>query len=116
MASSSSRGTRAERADELEANLVNRPLTTIDDAQLLERVAQRDRHAFSQLYDRYSAILYSTILRVLNSPEEACDVLQEVFLQIWDKAGTYDAALGKPFCWVLTLARNRAIDRLRSLR
>ncbi|HYV30081.1 MAG TPA: sigma-70 family RNA polymerase sigma factor [Candidatus Binatia bacterium] len=95
---------------------MNTPPTTIDDAQLLQRVGQRDRQAFSQLYDRYAAILYTTILRVLNHSDEASDVLQEVFLQIWDKAATYDPALGRPFSWALTLARNKAIDRLRSLR
>jgi RNA polymerase sigma-70 factor (ECF subfamily) len=95
---------------------VNNPLTTTDDVQLLRRVSQRDRQAFSQLYDRYSGVLYSTVFRVLNNPDEASDVLQEVFLQIWDKAATYDPALGKPFSWALTMARNKAIDRLRALK
>ena len=89
---------------------------TLDEAQLLARIGKRDREAFSQLYDRYSGVLYSTILRVLNNPDEAADVLQEVFVQIWDKAGSYDPALGKPFNWALTMARHKAIDRLRSLR
>ena len=103
---------------ELRANAVNTPLTItiiIDDAELLRRVAGRDRPAFSQLYDRYAGVLYSTILRILNNHEEASDVLQEVFLQIWDKAPAYDPALGKPFNWALTMTRNKAIDRLRSL-
>ena len=104
------------RPIDLESNPVNTPSTTNDDALLLQRVAQRDRQAFSQLYDRYSGVLYATVLRVLNSPEEANDVLQEVFVQIWDKAATYDPALGKPFNWALTMARNKAIDRLRSLK
>ena len=104
------------RVADLQANPVNTPLTPTDDAHLLQRIGQRDRPAFSQLYDRYSGILYSTILRVLNNPDEAADDLQEVFVQIWDKAGGYDPALGKPFNWALTLARNKAIDRLRSLR
>ena len=101
---------------ELRAIAVNTPLTiTIDDAELLRRVAQRDRQAFSQLYDRYAGVLHSTILRILNNHEEASDVLQEVFLQMWDKAPAYDPALGKPFNWALTMTRNKAIDRLRSL-
>ena len=104
------------RPIDLESNPVNTPSTTNDDALLLQRVAHRDRQAFSQLYDRYSGVLYATVLRVLNSPEEANDVLQEVFVQIWDKAATYDPALGKPFNWALTMARNKAIDRLRSLK
>jgi RNA polymerase sigma-70 factor (ECF subfamily) len=88
----------------------------MDDAQLLQRIAQRDRQAFSQLYDRYSGVLYSTTIRILNDPEEASDVLQETFLQIWEKAGSYDPKLGKPFNWALTLTRNKAIDRLRVLK
>jgi len=94
---------------------VNHPLTTEDDVELLRRVGQRDRQAFAQFYDRYSSVLFTTALRVLNDQEEASDVLQEIFIQIWDKAASYDPALGKPFSWVLTMARNRAIDRLRSL-
>jgi len=100
----------------LESNPVNNPPPTPDDAQLLQRIGRRDRQAFSRLYDRYAGLLYSTIFRVLNSPDESADVLQDVFLQIWDKAGSYDPALGRPFNWALTLARHRAIDRLRSLR
>jgi RNA polymerase sigma-70 factor (ECF subfamily) len=97
------------------ANPVNTPLTPTDDAHLLRRVGQRDREAFSLLYDRYSGILYSTILRVLNNPDEAADVLQETFVQIWEKASAYDPELGKPFSWAITLARHKAIDRLRAL-
>jgi RNA polymerase sigma-70 factor (ECF subfamily) len=104
-----------QRTTDPPANPVNTPLTPTDDAHLLRRVGLRDREAFSQLYDRYSGILYSTILRVLNNPDEAADVLQETFVQIWDKAGGYDPALGKPFSWALTLARHKAIDRLRAL-
>lgn len=87
-----------------------------DDAELLRRVAMRDRVAFAQLYDRLSGVLYSTAIRILNDTKEAEDVLQEVFLQIWEKAGSYDPSLGRPFSWALTLTRNRSIDRLRSLR
>jgi len=95
---------------------VNDPHITRDEALLLRRVAHRDREAFSQLYDRYAGVLYSTVLRILNNPDEASDVLQESFVQIWDKAGSYDSSLGKPFNWALTLTRNKAIDRLRALK
>jgi RNA polymerase sigma-70 factor (ECF subfamily) len=95
---------------------VNTPPTTIDDTQLLARVGQRDRQAFSQLYNRYAAILYSTILRVVTHPDDASEVLQDVFLQIWQAAARYDPALDKPFSWALDLARHRAIERLRSLK
>jgi RNA polymerase sigma-70 factor (ECF subfamily) len=93
----------------------NLPATT-DDAQLLQRIGQHDRQAFSRLYDHYGGVLYSAILRVLNDPNEAADVLRDVFLQIWDRAAGYDPVLGKPFNWVLTLARNKAVDRLHSLK
>jgi RNA polymerase sigma-70 factor, ECF subfamily len=95
---------------------LNNPSTSADEAQLLARIARRDRQAFSQLYDRYSGILYATIFRVLNNADESNDVLQEVFVQIWDRAGAYDPALGKPFTWAMTLTRNKAIDRLRALK
>jgi RNA polymerase sigma-70 factor, ECF subfamily len=111
-----SRSTGRERPVDLEANPVNTPLTTTDDVLLLQRIARRDRQAFSQLYDRYSGLLYSTIFRMLNNSEEASDVLQDVFIQIWDRAETYNPALGRPFSWALTMARNKAIDRLRSLK
>ena len=96
------------------ATPLNNPSTTDDEGHLLARIALRDRQAFSQLYDRYSGILYSTVFRVLNNPEDAREVLQDVFLQIWDRAGSYDPALGKPFTWAMTLTRNKAIDRLRA--
>ncbi|MBL9168554.1 MAG: sigma-70 family RNA polymerase sigma factor [Verrucomicrobiales bacterium] len=87
-----------------------------EDVELLRRVALGDKVAFAELYDRLSGVLYSTVMRILNDSRESEDVLQEVFLQIWDKAGTYDSQLGRPFNWALTLTRNRAIDRLRSMR
>jgi RNA polymerase sigma-70 factor, ECF subfamily len=85
-----------------------------DDALLLQRVARRDREAFAQLYERYSGILYSTVWRIVGNSEEAEDILKEVFLQIWDRAAKYNPFLGEPFNWALGLARNRAIERLRS--
>jgi RNA polymerase sigma-70 factor (ECF subfamily) len=109
------RSAGGERTVSLDPSSVNTPLTTTDDVQLLRQVSQRDRQAFAQLYDRYAGVLYSTIYRVLNNPDEASDVLQDVFLQIWEKAPSYDPALGRPFSWTLTMARNKAIDRLRAL-
>ena len=91
-----------------------KPESSENEIQLLRRVAQGDREAFAQLYDQFSGILYATALKVLQDAKEAEDVLQEVFLQIWNKAGNYDPNLGKPLTWTLTLTRHRAIDRLRS--
>ncbi|MEO6036130.1 MAG: sigma-70 family RNA polymerase sigma factor [Verrucomicrobiota bacterium] len=84
------------------------------DMELLGLIAQGDRAAFSRCYDRYSGILFSIIVKVLNDSKEAEDVLQEVFLQIWDKAAVYKRELGAPFSWFVTMTRNKAIDRLRT--
>jgi RNA polymerase sigma-70 factor, ECF subfamily len=83
--------------------------------ELLQRTGQGDRHSFAQLYDRFSGVLFSTAYRVLNDQHAAEDVLQDVFVQIWDKAPLYDSARGKPLTWAVTLTRNKAIDRLRSV-
>ncbi len=83
--------------------------------RLLELVGKGDRDSLGALYDRYSTVLYSVALRILNNEAEAEDLLQEVFVQIWDKASLYDAKRGKPLTWVMSMTRNKAIDRLRSL-
>jgi RNA polymerase sigma-70 factor (ECF subfamily) len=84
------------------------------DVELLRRIADRDRSAFSDFYDQYSGLLFSIALKVLNDSKEAEDVLQEVFMQIWNKADAYDQLLGKPVSWAVTLTRNKAIDRIRA--
>jgi RNA polymerase sigma-70 factor (ECF subfamily) len=78
-------------------------------------VAAGDQRSFGQLYERFSGVLFSTAYRVLNDPEAAEDVRQDVFLQIWEKAPLYDADRGKPLTWAMTLTRNKAIDRLRGI-
>ncbi len=85
------------------------------DAELLRAVARGDEAAFARVYDRYSPILLGLMLRILRSRPEAEDVLQEVFLQVWQQARSFDPARGRPFTWLVTLARSRAIDRLRSV-
>ena len=84
------------------------------EVELLRRIGAGDLRSFEEFYRRFGGVLFATIIRILNHQEAAEDVLQEVFLQIWEKAPLYDAARGKPLTWVVTLARNRAIDRLRS--
>jgi RNA polymerase sigma-70 factor (ECF subfamily) len=93
-----------------EENLQNRTR----DVDLLRRIGDGDRSAFSEFYDLYSNLLFSIAVKVLNDQKEAEDVLQEVFVQIWDKAGTFDPGLGKPSSWAITLVRNKAIDRIRA--
>lgn len=83
--------------------------------ELLRRTGEGDRVCFEQLYDRFSGVLFATAYRVLNNQEAAEDVLQDVFVQIWEKAPLYDPARGKPLTWAVTLTRNKAIDRLRNV-
>ena len=85
-----------------------------DDATLLLAVARRDEAAFAALYDRLSRPVFSLIVRVVRSPAEAEEVLQEAFWQIWERAPDFRPALGSAFCWVVTIARRKAIDRLRA--
>ena len=82
---------------------------------LLARVAKRERAAFEQLYARYSNILYATAMKFLKQDADAQDVVQDVFIQIWDKAKLYDPTKGKPLTWALTMTRNRSIDRIRAI-
>jgi len=85
------------------------------DIELVHAVARGDEPAFLSLYDRYSSVLLGLLLRILHSRPEAEDVLQDVFLQVWQQARNFDAARGRPFTWLVTLARSRGIDRLRLL-
>jgi RNA polymerase sigma-70 factor, ECF subfamily len=82
---------------------------------LLARVARRERAAFEALYSRYANILYATALKFLREEADARDVVQDVFIQIWDKAKLFDPAKGKPLTWAITMTRNRSIDRIRSI-
>lgn len=86
-----------------------------EEVDLLRRIAQRERAAFEALYDRYANILYATSLKFVKEDADAQDVVQDVFIQIWDKAKLYDPAKGKPLTWALTLTRNRSIDRIRAI-
>ena len=85
------------------------------DVHLLQAIARRDEAALSSLYDRYRLILFGLLVRILSSRPEAEDILQDVFIQVWKRAADFDEKRGKPFTWLVTLARSRAIDRLRQL-
>ncbi len=86
------------------------------DLGLLQRIASRDEAALTEFYDRHSRLAYSVIMRILGSPSDAEEVLQETFVRVWSRADTYDALLGSPGTWLTRIARNRAIDRLRARR
>jgi RNA polymerase sigma-70 factor, ECF subfamily len=83
---------------------------------LIRRMADGDRQAFADLYDRYARLAFGLIRRILPQPAEAEEVLQEVFWQAWTEAPGYDPERGTPEAWLLNRARSRAIDRVRALR
>ena len=87
-----------------------------DDLALLRAISRGDREAFSSFYDRFSRPMYTLAIAILHSKTEAEDALQEVMTKIWAKSKAYNPSLGKPLSWVMTLTRNHAIDRLRSLK
>lgn len=84
------------------------------DLDLIEKIRQGDQSALDLLYKRYSSPVYSLIWKILQNSEEAEDVALDVFWQVWRQADRYDPARGAPPAWIFTLARSRAIDRLRS--
>lgn len=96
------------------------PSSTVGDraelAWLLQRVAANDRASLKLLYERTSAKLYGVCLRVVGDEADAQDVLQDVYVTVWRKAGQFDRAKASAITWLAVLARNKAIDLLRSRR
>jgi RNA polymerase sigma-70 factor (ECF subfamily) len=74
------------------------------------RVSGRDREAFAALYQATHLKLYGVVLRILRRKHAAEDVLQDIYIKIWERAGDYDPARGSPITWMATIARNRALD------
>jgi RNA polymerase sigma-70 factor (ECF subfamily) len=83
-------------------------------AELMRRVAAGDRAALRSLYDATAPKLFGVCFRILSNRDETEDVLQDVYLTIWRRADRYDAARASVMAWAATIARNRAIDRLRA--
>lgn len=83
-------------------------------ATALGQVSDGDQAALGEVYDRTSAKLFGICLRILGDRGEAEDALQDVYINVWRRAGSYDADRASPITWLATLARNRAIDRLRA--
>lgn len=86
-----------------------------DDGELVDRLRRRDPHAMAILYERYGRLTYSLILRIVRNQAVAEDLVQETFLRVWNRVAAFDKQKGALGPWVLTVARNRAIDYLRSV-
>lgn len=85
-----------------------------DDAQLIMRVAGSDEHALRLLYERHAGRMYAITCRLLGNREEAEEIVQESFLDLWNRAATFEPGAGSAAGWIFTIARNRAVDRLRA--
>ncbi len=90
-------------------------LRVANDGELVRRLKSREPKAMADLYDRYGRITYSVVLRVVHNSQVAEDLVQETFLRVWNRMDSFDAERGALGPWVLTVARNRAIDYLRSV-
>ena len=90
-------------------------LRSKEDAVLVERLRSRDPDAMGELYDRYSRITYSLIYRVVRNQSIAEDLVQETFIRVWNRMQGFDHQKGALGSWILTVARNRSIDYLRSV-
>jgi RNA polymerase sigma factor (sigma-70 family) len=87
---------------------------TYTEQELVTSLKDKDEQSFGYLYDNYSGALYSIVLQIVSDKELANDVLQEVFVNVWRKIESYDKTKGRLFTWMLNVARNLAIDMVRS--
>ncbi|HET6528697.1 MAG TPA: sigma-70 family RNA polymerase sigma factor [Balneolaceae bacterium] len=85
-----------------------------EEIELMRQIKSRDESALEELYELYKRLLFGMIFSIVKKREEAEDVLQEVFVNIWNKADSFDENRGNVYSWIVTLARNKAIDHLRS--
>ena len=90
-------------------------LSSENDAQLVERVKRHEPQAMADMYDRYGRVTYSLILRIVRNTGAAEDLVQETFLRVWNRVHAFDAKRGALGAWILAVARNRAIDYVRSV-
>lgn len=86
----------------------------VAEKDLVGLLRERDQRGFTILYDNYSSALYGVILKIVKSEETASDVMQEAFVKIWRNIESYERSKGSLFTWILNVARNTAIDKLRS--
>jgi RNA polymerase sigma-70 factor, ECF subfamily len=91
--------------------------STVHSAEtLIPAIARGDATAFEALYDRYASMVYGLLLRILSNPDDAQEVLQETFVKAWSNAKMFDAVRGSEAAWLISIARSRGIDKLRSRR
>ena len=88
--------------------------STPDDYELMAGIAARNEKALRTFYDRHSALVFPVCLRIVKNRAEADDMLVDIFWEVWEKAGRFDATRGSPITYLMTLTRSRSIDRLRS--
>ena len=88
-------------------------MSTLSDAELVARAAAGSAEELGELFDRHAGRVKSLALRIVRSPEEAEDVVQEVFVQAWQQAGRFDADRGNVVAWLSMMARSRSLDRWR---
>lgn len=91
------------------------PIDLRDDIELMQRIGTGDRASFEEFYRRHIALVFSSAFKILNNSSDAEDVAQEVMFMVWEKSPMYDVSRGKPLNWAVTMTRNKAIDRLRSI-
>ncbi len=89
--------------------------TTVDrsDEELMQRIQNHDETALATLYRRHTPLLRTIAARIVNNNADVDDLIQEIFVEIWNRAGSYEEAKGKAIGWIVTLARRRGIDRMR---
>jgi len=85
----------------------------LSDEELMARIQQRDEQALETLIKRYKAMLRSVAGRIISNDQDVSDVVEEVFLGVWNQAANFDTSKGKAIGWIITMARRRAIDRVR---
>lgn len=90
------------------------PLVTAELDTLLRKVAQQDVDAFAAFYDQTRSRVFGLVTRVLRDPGYSEETTQDVYLQVWRSAQSYDPSAGSPMAWLMTLAHRRAVDRVRS--
>ena len=84
------------------------------EAELMVRLCKRDPQALAAIYDRYARLLYSLFLRITHDPAAAEDLVQELFLRLWNRSQKFDSKKGALGVWLLSVARNMALDHVRS--